>query len=759
MANNETKRIPFITNSPIFTPADIDLVLKNSVNSSMLLGNNKKEYFFNVPCSFDIETTSFYIDETGAPIDYATKVSRKELLPNYEPDKRAIMYIWQFGINGRVIIGRTWPEFIKMINRIAQILELNEKRRLIVYVHNLGYEFQFLSRWFNWAKVFASDERKPIYAITENGVEFRCSYILSGYGLAKLGGQLLKYKVEKKVGDLNYDLMRHCGTPLTEKEIGYCINDIRVVMAYIQEQIENEKGITNLPLTKTGYVRNHCKRECSYTPKTRHINTHYFDKIHGCNIRDLSEFNLLKRAFQGGFTHANADYSRKICEKVSSFDFTSSYPSVMITEKFPMASSIEIELKSREDYEEFILDKEDKYLSVFDIRFYNLMAKETCENPISASKCVFSKGIIANNGRVFCADELFTSITNIDFEYIQKFYTWDEISISNVHVYSKDYLPTELVKCILDLYKDKTELKGVEGMEFEYLKSKEMINSVYGMSVTNPLQDDITFNGVEWSKLEKKAEEILQKLDDYNASKNRFLFYAWGVFVTAYARRNLFTAILEFQDDYIYSDTDSIKVFNANKHEDYIRKYNLDIWEKLKKACAYHQKIFKKEKLHKQYFISLDMMKPTTKEGKIKILGVWDYEGTYDYFKTLGAKRYMIAKKDALKIDGTSYPISITISGVNKFEAVPYIFNELAGGDVLKCFEYFEEYLQIPAGKTGKMLHTYIDGEQSGKLVDYLGNEANYYEKSSIHLEPTSYDLSLAAEYVDFLKGKQTTQV
>lgn len=92
--------------------------------------------------------------------------------------------------------------------------------------------------------------RKPIYGITKTGLEFRCSYLLSGYSLAKLGEQLHKYKCEKLVGDLDYSLLRHSKTPLTQKEIGYCLNDIKVVMCYIQELIERYKGITKLPITK-----------------------------------------------------------------------------------------------------------------------------------------------------------------------------------------------------------------------------------------------------------------------------------------------------------------------------------------------------------------------------------------------------------------------------------------------------------------------------------------------------------------------------
>lgn len=733
------RRIDFVEDSPIFAPSDIEKVLEISVNHTMTMGNNKGIYYYNIPCSFDIETTSFYVDENGHNIDYATKMERRKSIPDYNPEKRAIMYVWQFGINGNVIIGRTWEEFFIMLDKIADVLRLNEKMRLMVYVHNLAYEFQFMCKWVEWYKVFSIDLRKPIYAVTGNFIEFRCSYLLSGYSLANLGKQLLKYKVKKAVGDLDYSLMRNSETPLTEKEIGYVVNDVRVVMAYIQEKIETERGIVNLPITKTGYVRQFCKNHCLYLPNSHARNQKYFKLIHELTISNMNEFNLLQRAFQGGFTHANAYYTGALCSDVASYDFTSSYPYVMVSEQFPMSRGVKVEITSKEEFFQYMKD----YLCVFDISFTNLIAKEPHENPISISKCFKHTNAVENNGRVVTADFICTSITNIDYNVIEMFYTWDSIRISNMHIYAKKYLPTPLVKCILDLYEKKTVLKGVEGMEIEYLKSKEMINSVYGMSVTNPLRDEYVFDGDTWETVESNPVELFDMLEQHNNSANRFLYYIWGIFVTAYARRNLFTAIHHFQDDYIYSDTDSVKVFNHEQHKPYFDTYNKMVELKLKRACEYHG-------------IDFNKVQPKTKEGKVKRLGVWDFEGVYDHFKTLGAKRYMVEQERAIRIDGEYYPISITVAGVNKFKAVPYLLDELGKGDTMKAFENFEDGLHIPPEKTGKSLHTYIDDEKIGVLCDYLGNLAEYHELSSIHLEPTSYDLSLAKMYTDYLKGIQT---
>ena len=722
----------FIETSPIYNPSQLGEVVKDAFKGLNPKGNNKGIKYYNCPCSFDIETTSFYVDETGNNITYKDKEERQKFDPTYNPEKRATMYIWQLGLNGRVIVGRTWEEFRKCCVELSILLHLSEKNRLILYVHNLSYEFQFISRLFKWVNVFSIDVRKPIYAISTLWIEFRCSYLLSGYSLAMLGKQLTTHKVEKLEGDLDYSLMRNTKTPLTDKELGYCVNDVRVVMAYIQEKLEQEGMLSTLPITKTGYVRQYCRKRCLYLEGHRQ-NKRYKELMGKLKINDIDEFDLMQRAFQGGFTHCNAYHMGDTMENVASYDFTSSYPYVMVSEKFPMSGGVKVKVDTEEQAERYF----QKYLAIFDVCFLNLMPIDTNDNPLSSSKCYKKVNVVENNGRVVCADLVATSLTNIDYQVMKQFYKWDSVKFGTFYIYYSNYLPTPLVDCILELYEKKTTLKGVEGMEVEYLKSKEMINSVYGMAVTNPLRDEIIFDGLLWeNNPPTNREEMLEK---YNNSRNRFLFYPWGIFVTSYARRNLFTGIKSVGDDYIYSDTDSIKFTNPDKHKTYFDSYNKLVTKKLEKAMAYHG-------------FSIERTRPKTKEGKEKPLGVWDFEGVYKRFKTLGAKRYMVEEDNALKVNGVSYPVSLTVSGVNKKTAIPYLW-DLTGGNTEKIFELFNEGLEIPPSKSGKNLHTYIDGEIEGQLVDYLGNKAPYKELCCIHLEPTGYDLSIASLYKKYITG------
>ena len=672
--------------------------------------NGEKFVYINLVASFDIETSSFY--------------EKKE--------KRAIMYAYGLGVDGKVKIGRTWEEFLNDLEVIKKHYDISLKRRLIIYVHNLSYEFQFMRKRFKWNKVFALDTREVCYALTESGFEFRCSYILSNSSLANLSSQLTKFKIKKLVGDLDYSKIRHSKTPMSEKELHYLLNDCLVVMAYIYEQIENEKSIIYLPLTNTGYVRNYCKKHTISVKE----NYSYRGLIKRSKLTEET-YLMLQNAFMGGFTHASHLRSMAICKNVSSFDLTSSYPTVLCSEKFPMGKGYKINVFSKEG----LFNLMDKYCVLLDVTYIDIKEDFVYEHYISESKCFEKENLVLDNGRVVSADKLRIILTDIDFKIIDKTYKYREFKVNSCYIFKKAYLPKEFISCVLDFYEKKTTLKEVEGMEREYMRSKNQINSLYGMCVTNPCRDEILYEEDEWGEVAPNVAETLEK---YNTSKSRFLFYGWGIWCTAYARNNLWKAIYNLKIDYIYSDTDSVKIFNIDKHKEFFEEYNKDIINKLNTCLNF-------------YSLPLEKIHPKNSKGEEKWLGVWDYEGSYDMFKTLGAKRYMMNQGDDLKI---------TIAGVNKKTGVEYLKYKYK--TMYNIFTHFDNDLVFPATYedeneededkkikqgSGKNTLTYLDNEQVGYVTDYLGNTEAYHELSSIHMEATSYSLSMADIYLSYLKG------
>lgn len=713
-------------------------VIKETKYNKQLEENETIEYY-NIPCTFDIETTSCYKNLKDNIIERADTIAYRKEKQGLNFDEKnyiklSFMYIWMLSINDVIIIGRTWDEFHITVNEIVKKFKLNNNKRLIWYVHNLSYEFQFIRKHYNWINVFATEERKVIYAICENGIEYKCSYFLSNLSLETIGKNLIKYKAEKKVGDLDYNIIRTSKTPLTEKEIGYCLYDVIVLSNYIKECMEFEANstITDIVLTNTGRVRKYCKQHClseeNYTEYKKIIKQMTLDK---------ETYLHLKASFSGGFTHANAINSMITFKDVFSVDFTSSYPAVLLLHKYPMGKGIRCVVRNKE----FFYEQLKRYACLFEITFHNIKIKsELNDCIISESKCFNLKNAINNNGRVVSADKLSLVINEIDYKCIEQFYEWDSIQIGWFKKYKKDYLPKALLECILKFYGDKTVLKDVIGEESNYQNKKGMLNSTYGMMATDIVRSVIKYDCNNWSK---ESGSIEDSLNQYNKSKNRFLSYEWGCWCTSYARMNLYSGMLELKSDFIYADTDSNKFTNYENHKDYFNWYN----EKYIPSLI--------DKVCKRYNFDKELFSPKTIKGKTKTIGVWDLECKYDYFRTLGAKRYMVQyNKNDEHYDEKLNGYQMTISGVNKKTAMPYLVEEAKKKNCTP-FDLFDNELFFSGECSGKLLHTYIDHEIHEVITDCNGVKCEINEKSSVHLEPSSYSLSITDEYINLVRNIQ----
>ena len=701
--------------------------------------SKKKVKYYNIPCAFDIESTSAYIDNE-MNIHRAKDIAILKEKLGYKFDetkykKLAWMYIWMLSIDDKIIIGRTWDEYILTQQAIAKKFELGENKKLIYYVHNLAFEFQFLKDRFNWEKIFASEKHKVIYACDEIGFMYKCSYFLSNASLATVGKNLTKYKAEKKVGDLDYDTIRHSKTALTEKEIGYCLYDVIVLSNYIRECIENEKTgkITDIPLTSTGYVRRYCKEHCL----TNNINKQSYYKITRQFDLDETTYKMLIKAFQGGFTHTNSINMGEVFKNVKSMDFTSSYPAVLLLRKYPMGKGHYYKPKSITDFEFQIK----KFCCLFEITFYNLRLKDGVTETIlggSKKKCKVLNAIF-NNGRIDSAEKLKTTITDADYKSIKRFYEWDKIGIGTFKRYPKGFLPKELLECVLEFYNGKTTLKDVIGKEVEYQQKKSLLNAIFGMMVTNPVREEIIYSQ-ELEEWQSEHPVITDSIDLYNKSKNRFIAYEWGVWCTAYARQNLFSGILELGNDFIYGDTDSLKFVNYEAHKDYFINYNKYIDGLVKRVCEY-------------YNFDENLFRPKTIKGKVKPIGYWDEDGEYAEFKALGAKRYMVKyeKEDEHYISDYN-GISLTVSGINKKVALPNLIKKAheLNEDI---FNMFDDDMYVDCESSGKLIHSYLKEHIDLMIKDYQGIEYEVKELSSVHLEPTSYSLSITDEYLNYVRG------
>lgn len=247
------------------------------------------------------------------------------------------------------------------------------------------------------------------------------------------------------------------------------------------------------------------------------------------------------------------------------------------------------------------------------------------------------------------------------------------------------------------------------------------------MSVTDIVHEEQVYSSDEWTT---EDPDVNDQIKQYNNSYNRFLYYPWGVFVTAYARHNLWNGILEFKDDFLYSDTDSIKAKNYKKHLPYIEKYNKDIVKKLEK-CLDHYGIDKKE------------LSPKDIKDNEHTLGVWDFEEVYKRFKTLGAKRYIVENKNN--------ELEITIAGLPKDKGCDYLL-KISDKNINKVFKNFANNMQVPKADSGKLTAYYDDEEKECIIKDFQGHYTKVKSRSSVHLSKASFEMSMSKKYIKLLE-------
>ena len=670
-----------------------------------------KASVWDVPIAFDTETTNY---------------------TTYDGQDVGWMYIWMLRIGDPLsdktefFYGRTEEVWDMFMTDLAHELGLGDDL-IYIYVQNLGFDLELIRDRLSIVSELHAETHEPIYVRDARGIEFRDSKILSGGLSLKKIGEELENGLIKKSGDLDYDLIRTPATPLTPEEMGYCQGDVDVLASYIQKQIRLYKGLIHVPLTNTGRVRRYA-RDVIYGKVHKGAKARYRELMEEC-VLTYDEYQQCHRAFAGGFTHGNARYIGKTLENVVSYDFTSSYPAVMLSERFPMGRPEHIETCTDAEFRDMVNDPE--VCIIFDIQFRNIRVREgagDCYLTNDASKCVMLHPL-SENGRIRECEKYAITCTDVDFKIISKCYTWEKMHVSNILKWRSDYLPSPIIGIVLDLYNAKTTLKGVKEKKEEYQIKKGMLNSMYGMCVTRILRDKIEVKDGEWITTPLTSDEMEENIKKNNDSMNRFLFYPWGVYITSYARFNLWTAILTLGDDYIYSDTDSIKVFaSSDKLIPYLEQYHHDL--NLKFTWM----------LEKRKKFSFSDLSPKDITGKERPIGVWDYEGWYAMFKTLGSKRY-------ITFDGKE--IKPTVAGISPKNLKRYLEHECYLTDDM--FGMFDNGLHVPHEFTGKLASIYYS-DVDLNITDYMGNDYHVRQKYGVHLKPVDFTLTMTGSFLDLIK-------
>ena len=681
-----------------------------------------KRFYDDNIFTLDIETTSmFYINGKWQEFIYDDDMDYDDI------PKAAVPYIWMFGVNDTKYYGREFDDIEKVLKAIS-----NPMYCRVVWIPNLAFEFGFLPDILNKyhvTEMIAREKRKPIqFYVPELNIMFRCSYMLTNMSLENAAKEYTK--VQKKVGDLEYNVMRSPLTNLTEKQLGYCEGDIDTLYYIVKYFRDKYHGIAKIPLTSTSTVRAAIKEEVDYA----------YIRNQQRLVPNPGMYLRLWWAFSGGYTHANVINSGRVIKgHIKSYDIASSYPTVMVTEKFPCKPFRKARVSEFLDGK-----KRETYAFLLKVKFRNLESKYY--NHYLQYEKVKTNVVnpCTDNGRIISCDECTYWLTDVDYDIMCKNYSMSEPEILECYKSYKDYLDIRIIKFILKLYGNKTKLKGftsddpeeVEYIESIYRSSKALLNGIYGMSVTSILHT-ACYEDHEWTIPEKLdpeknsgktydemfSEFVEEKLGESKKSFSTLFFYAVGVWVTSYSRRNLVMRLFtdctshesNFDRDVIYMDTDSMKY--TGEYDWIFEEYNNSMIEKYKQTIKRYPEL------------TLDDFMPEDRKGIKHPIGFFELDEEMCEFCTHGAKKYCFRDMEG--------ELHITVSGVSK-KGVVALNNDINN---------FKKDFKWGYSTSGKLMHTYIENQPDITFTDIDGNEYTSHQRHSVVLQPTSYTLGLSDFY------------
>lgn len=591
--------------------------------------------------------------------------------------------------------GRRPDELALCIEKITDSMRGDET---FIYFHNLSYDWEFIRKFLICQ--FGTPKRqlntKPHYPIYIQWDRFviKDSLILAQRSLEKWTIDM-DVDHKKSVGKWNYDKIRCQDEEFTTDELEYIEHDTLAGVECLDRHCQiHKKNVASIHMTATGIPREQVyKRGKPNRAKEKFLSMHL----------EFEQQKQMDHVFHGGFTHGNRhfvdlaftqDLIREFGYRqdpfIRSADFASSYPYIMLSEKFPM--------------EKFTSYHDCKMQDVLTSRNYAYYGRLCLVKPrlkddfqpmpyLQYSKTVMTINPVLDNGRILCAEYVEIWVSDPDIEIINNMYDCDFHIIKDVNIAFKDYLPRWLTDYVFQCFENKSKLKGKDPVL--YAISKATINSIYGMMVQKVFAADIVedYQTGEWTTESEFTEE---KYQEYLDNRKKILPYQWGVWITAYACRNLFELGSCF-DLWLYSDTDSC--YGLGMDSDQLQSYN--------DTC--------KEKLRNNNYGCVNV------KGREYWLGIAESdpeEDIYTEFKYMGAKRYVYRSA----ADGK---LHITVAGVPK-KGVVCLQDDINN---------FQDGFIFDGRETGKLLHTYIPQDDI-MLVDGV------LFADSVDLTPCNYQLS-----------------
>lgn len=467
-----------------------------------------------------------------------------------------LVYSFAFCVFGECVVLRTYEDFYGFLETLVELYEVTPEKRLIIHVHNLGYEayylYQGLNDVFHVKRSLFVGTHKVLSIELDCGIIFRDSFRLFQAGLERVTEHC---KHPKDVGDLDYTKWRDANTPLDDREFKYIVYDVFGLFEAIENlKKENNYNTANLPLTNTSRVLHAVCKPCEHSKG--------WQKIRNDLALPRDVLKLAYECMQGGDTHGARWYAGVTLDNCNSVDFKSAHPSQMLTKEYPVGSPLYYGKEITE--KELIRIIELGYMFICKIAATDVMIKAGCPNPtISYSKLYFSRSKPdLDNGRILYAEGIEFPADSNDFQRFANSYDYSGLLAFDVYIFQMDYLP-EVFRDQIKLYFEQKETLPKDSPEYNF--AKICVNSIFGACAQKTVREEYEITTESGLIVDKKSwyahmEEMKDEEIIKTQTRTGKLPFMWGLWTASCTRLELHKLQkLIGWDKCIYWDTDSIK--------------------------------------------------------------------------------------------------------------------------------------------------------------------------------------------------------
>lgn len=352
--------------------------------------------------------------------------------------------------------------------------------------------------------------------------------------------------LEHLKGEIDYSIYRPEGGELSKEDYDYLYNDVWIVAKALDELFyKNNLNKLTIGSDCIKDFKNRCKH---YDDNFPHL-----DKV-------VDEY--IRKAYKGGYCYKNPN--KKSVNNGCTYDYNSMYPSVMHSSlgySYPYGVPVYYEGCYEED------DKYPLYIQRFQCEF-KLKEGYVPTIQIKGGRFISTEYLSESDGLT----EL--NLSCVDLERFYEHYdVWNEVWLGGYKFKAKCGMFDEYIDY---WYNKKKEARKEKNPVLAQL-AKLFLNNLYGKfgsSLNSPVK---VILGVE----ELENEDVGKLVFQTRNSEGKGIYIPVAVFVTAYARNELLTAIQANFERFCYCDTDSIHCEGSPEDVVGIIKdnYNLGAWK------------------------------------------------------------------------------------------------------------------------------------------------------------------------------------